>query len=112
MKIYFSLAKFSGLHIDKNLFDRQLTGHFLRYFTQSGCRKVCVIHDGVPSRIQHRFGRGHALEEILVQRNLDVLVSADRCNESRVDMVYIGRELNHRPNITALGTVHDVPHMR
>lgn len=90
-----------------------LTGLALRHFVQWCYGETSIVHDDVPSWLRHRIIHGHALEKLMMmQRNLDVFVSADRSDDGCIDVVQIGGELDHDFRVAAFSTIRDVFHVR
>lgn len=73
--------------------------------------EMSVIQTGLPFWLRFRFIHGHAVENFLVQRHLDVLVSANRGDDSCIEVLQIGRKLDHYLHITVLDTIPDIFHV-
>lgn len=54
----------------------------------------------------------YTIDEVLLQGNVDVLVSADRSDDGCIDVAQIGGVLNDELRVTALYTIYDVPYVR
>lgn len=62
--------------------------------------------------MRYRCVRDYTVDEVLLQGNLDVLVSADRSDDGCIDVTHIGGVLDHELRVTALYTIYDVSYMR
>lgn len=62
--------------------------------------------------MRHRCVCDYTVDEVLLQGNVDVFVSADWSDDGCIDVTQIGGVLNDELRVTALYTIYDVPYVR